>query len=140
MEDIVKLNNLKSTLHNPSILSKLIWSTYFQKQTKELCNRVVGVEDKSGIYKITNIKTKQCYIGQSVGVAVRFTQHIKCGLGIDASATNRLYKAMQNEGVWSFTFELIEECPKKDLDKKEKQWIEMYKADSTGYNTTKGNH
>lgn len=140
LEDIIKLNTLKMALHNPVILSKLIWTQYFQKQTTEMCNRILGTDKKCGIYKITNLKTQQCYIGQSVDVAQRWKDHVKCGLGIDASATNKLYNAMQNEGVWNFSFELIEECPRTDLDKKEKQWIEMYQSNIYSYNTTKGNH
>lgn len=140
LEDIVKLNTLKIALHQPVILSKLIWTQYFQKQTTEMCNRILGTKKICGIYKITNLKTQQCYIGQSVDVAQRWKDHIKCGLGIDASATNKLYNAMQNDGVWNFTFELIEECPRVDLDKKEKQWIEMYQSNIYSYNATKGNH
>ncbi len=139
LEDIAKLNTLKAVLHKPVVLSKLIWSTYFQKQTTELCNRVFGEKTICGIYKITNIKTKQCYIGQSVGIQERIRQHIKCGLGIDASATNKLYNAMQNEGAWSFTFELLEECSREELNKKEAYWIQMYQSDKFGYNSTKGN-
>ena len=140
LEDIVKLNTLKIALHQPVILSKLIWTQYFQKQTTEMCNRILGTKKICGIYKITNLKTQQCYIGQSVDVAQRWKDHIKCGLGIDTSATNKLYNAMQNDGVWNFTFELIEECPRVDLDKKEKQWIEMYQSNIYSYNATKGNH
>lgn len=140
LEDIVKLNTLKIALHQPVILSKLIWTQYFQKQTTEMCNRILGTKKICGIYKITNLKTQQCYIGQSVDVAQRWKDHVKCGLGIDASATNKLYNAMQNDGVWNFTFELIEECPRADLDKKEKQWIEMYQSNIYSYNATKGNH
>lgn len=140
LEDIVKLNTLKITLHQPVILSKLIWTQYFQKQTTEMCNRILGTKKICGIYKITNLKTQQCYIGQSVDVAQRWKDHVKCGLGIDASATNKLYNAMQDDGVWNFTFELIEECPRADLDKKEKQWIEMYQSNIYSYNATKGNH
>ena len=140
LEDIVKLNTLKIALHQPVILSKLIWTQYFQKQTTEMCNRILGIKKICGIYKITNLKTQQCYIGQSVDIAQRWKDHVKCGLGIDASATNKLYNAMQNDGVWNFTFELIEECSRADLDKKEKQWIEMYQSNIYSYNSTKGNH
>lgn len=140
LEDIVKLNSLKTTLHNPIILSKLIWSTYFQKQANELCNRVFGKETVCGIYKITNVKTKQCYIGQSVNCQDRIKSHIKCGLGIDAPATNKLYNSMQSEGVWNYAFELIEKCTKEELDKKEKWWIEMYQSREFGYNSTRGNN
>lgn len=139
LQDIQLLENVKLNLHNPIILSKLIWSTYFQKQTNELCNRVVGVDKKCGIYKITNINTEQVYIGQSVDIGSRWKQHIKCGLGIDAPATNKLYNSMQKDGVWNFSFEVLEECPKDQLNEKEAEWINMYQSDKFGYNSTKGN-
>lgn len=139
LSDIQALNQIKSVLHQPVILSKLIWTSYFQKQTTELCNRILGVNKKCGIYKITNINTEQCYIGQSVDVSTRWKDHVKCGLGIDASATNKLYNAMQQDGVWNFTFELIEECSREQLNEKEKFWINMYQADKFGYNSTRGN-
>lgn len=138
LEDIQKLNSIKLSLNQPVILSKLIWSTYFLKQTTDLCNRVLGKDKICGIYKITNLKTEQCYIGQSVGIADRWKEHIKCGLGIDASTTNKLYKAMQEDGVWNFSFELIEKCPKADLNSKEKFWIDFYQSQKYGYNTTRG--
>ena len=139
LEDILSLNKLKITFHQPVVLSKLIWSTYFQKQTTEMCNRILGTTKKCGIYKITNLQSKQCYIGQSVDIATRWKDHIKCGLGIDASATNKLYKAMQKDGVWNFSFELMEECPRTQLSEKERFWIELYQSDKFGYNLTKGN-
>lgn len=139
LEDILSLNKLKITFHQPVVLSKLIWSTYFQKQTTEMCNRILGATKKCGIYKITNLQSKQCYIGQSVDIATRWKDHIKCGLGIDASATNKLYKAMQKDGVWNFSFELMEECPRAQLNEKERFWIELYQSDKFGYNLTKGN-
>lgn len=139
LEDILSLNKLKITFHQPVVLSKLIWSTYFQKQTTEMCNRILGTTKKCGIYKITNLQSKQCYIGQSVDIATRWKDHIKCGLGIDASATNKLYKAMQKDGIWNFSFELMEECPRTQLNEKERFWIELYQSDKFGYNLTKGN-
>ncbi|MCC8068679.1 MAG: GIY-YIG nuclease family protein [Ruminococcus sp.] len=140
LDDILKLNNLKLSFHQPVILSKLIWSTYFQKQTTEMCNRILGTTNKvCGIYKITNIKTQQCYIGQSVDVAQRWKDHVKCGLGIEASATNKLYNSMQRDGVWNFTFELMEQCDRPQLNEKEAFWIEMYQAYDLGFNSTKGN-
>ena len=138
LEDIQKLNQIKLTLHNPVILSKLIWTNYFQKQTTEMCNRVLGTGIKCGIYKITNVQTQQCYIGQSKDIATRWKAHIKCGLGIEASATNKLYNAMQESGVWNYTFELIEECQPKELNEKETFWIKMYQSDKYGHNTLKG--
>lgn len=138
-EDILKLNSIKLSLHQPMILNKLIWSTYFQKQTTEMCDRILGTKTVCGIYKITDLKTKQCYVGQSTNCQDRWKQHIRHGLGIDASATNKLYNAMQKDNVWNFTFELIEECPREELNEKEKAWIQMFQSDIFGYNTTKGN-
>ena len=139
LADVKKLENLKLSLHKPVILSKLIWTQYFQKQMTALCDKVLGKETVCGIYKITNLLTEQCYIGQSLDVAKRWKDHCKCGLGIDASATNKLYNAMQKDGVWNFSFELLEKCSKDLLNEKERFWISMYQSDSFGYNIMKGN-
>lgn len=112
------IENLKISFHNPIVLNKLIWSQYFQKQTTELCNRVLGKDTVCGIYKITDLITEQCYIGQSVDIAQRWKDHIKCGLGIDASSSNKLYNSMQKDKIWNFTFELLEACPKESLNEK----------------------
>lgn len=68
LADVKMLQNLKSSFHKPVVLSKLIWTQYFQKQMTELCDRVLGKKTVCGIYKITNLLTEQCYIGQSVRI------------------------------------------------------------------------
>ena len=138
LSDVKMLENLKASFHKPVVLSKLIWTQYFQKQMTQLCDRVFGKKTICGIYKITNLLTEQCYIGQSVNIQDRMKQHCKCGLGIDASATNKLYNTMQKDGVWNFTFELLEQCPRDLLNEKEKFWIQMYQSDKFGLNTMKG--
>ena len=140
LSDVKMLENLKASFHKPVVLSKLIWTQYFQKQMTQLCDRVFGKKTICGIYKITNLLTEQCYIGQSVNIQDRMKQHCKCGLGIDASATNKLYNTMQKDGVWNFTFELLEQCPRDLLNEKEKFWIQMYQSDKFGLNTLKGNN
>ena len=139
LADVKMLENLKASFHKPVVLSKLIWTQYFQKQMTELCDRVLGKKTICGIYKITNLNSEQCYIGQSVDVSKRWKDHCKCGLGIEASATNKLYNNMQKNGVWNFSFELLEECSRNLLNEKERFWIEMYQSDKFGLNTTKGN-
>ena len=64
--DINKLNAVKATLNKPRILSMLIWQNYFQKQLKAKSAEILGTSTITGIYKITNIITKECYIGQAV--------------------------------------------------------------------------
>ena len=137
--DINTLERIKPTLFKPEILSKLIWSTYFLQPVSSMCNNIFGTGKVCGVYKITNLTTKEVYIGQSVDCAERIKQHIKAGLGIDNKGTNKLYKAMQKTGVWNFAFELLEKCPREELDKKEKEYIAIYESDKFGYNSTKGN-
>ena len=139
ISDINKLEEWKTQLYDPSIVSKIIWSSYIMKPTSDLCNRVLGSSTVCGIYKITNQLTGQIYIGQSVNIADRFKQHIKCGLGIDASSTNKLYNNMQEYGVWHFTFELLQKCLRDKLNEKERFWIEMYQSNKVGMNITRGN-
>ena len=117
----------------------LIWQTYWQKPLKALAANILGNKTVVGIYKITNTKTKECYIGQSVDIAKRWADHAKCGLGIDTPQGNKLYKAMMEYGIYSFSWELLEECPKEQLDEKEKYYIDLYDAYNYGYNSTKGN-
>ena len=137
--DIAKLEALKPSLNKPRVLSMLIWQTWFQKPLKALSANVVGATDVTGIYKITNIKTKECYIGQAIHIKDRFIEHAKCGLGIDTPAGNKLYKAIQEFGLWNFSFEVLEECPREQLNEKEKYYIDLYSSYDYGYNSTRGN-
>ena len=137
--DIYRLTEIKKTLNKPRVLSMLIWSTWFQKPLKTLSNNVLGTtNDVSGIYKITNMVTEECYIGQSCAIARRWSEHAKCGLGIDTPANNKLYKAMQEYGLWNFSWELLEKCPAEQLNEKEKFYIELYQAYDYGYNSNTG--
>ena len=139
--DIVKLDKVKKELNKPRILSMLIWQTYWQplakKQFPVILNSTAAV---SGIYKITNTNTGECYIGQSVDIDKRWKEHIKCGLGIDTPVGNKLYQAMEEYGIKSFSFEVLEVITDRSLlNEKEKFYIETYEADTFGYNGTGGN-
>ena len=136
--DIKRLERIKPELNNPRILSMLIWSTFFQKPMTTLCNTVLGTSTVTGIYKITNQENEMCYIGQAVDVATRWKNHAKCGLGIDTPAGNKLYKAMQEFGIWNFTWELLEACPANQLNEKEQYYIDLYDSFYYGYNSNKG--
>lgn len=138
-QDIQILEDVKHRLTNPRILSMLIWSTYFQKKMTTLCNNILGTSIVTGIYKITNQENDKCYIGQSVDVAKRWKDHAKCGLGIDTPVGNKLYQDMKNFGIWNFSWELLEECSREQLNDKERYYINLYQSKDYGYNTTKGN-
>lgn len=138
--DLKQLENLKKQLNQPRILSMLIWQTYYQKPLKTLWTKILDTSSVvCGIYKITNINTKQCYIGQSVDVLKRWTQHAKCGLDIDTPVGNKLYQNMIQYGLYNFSWELLEKCSKEELNQREKYYIEMYDAYNLGFNSTGGN-
>lgn len=137
--DIQKLENIKKTLNKPRVLSMLIWQTWFQKPLKALAANILGTSTVTGIYKITNIITGECYIGQASDIASRWSEHAKCGLGIDTPAGNKLYKAMQEYGLQSFSWELLEKCDRAELNEKERYYISLYDSVNYGYNILKGN-
>jgi hypothetical protein len=138
LADVRMLEKIKPNLNKPRVLSMLIWSTFFQKQMNTLCANVLGTSTVTGVYKITNQQTNEVYIGQAVDIAARWKQHAKCGLGIDTPPANKLYKAMQEEGIWNFSWELLEACKSTELNKKEREYIEMYQSKEFGYNSNKG--
>ena len=138
-EDIdFMLNYVSPRLKNPIIISKLIWSEYFQKPTNDMLDYVLPSRDCAGIYKITNDETKEAYIGRSVSVRKRLTDHIKSSLGIDTIADQHVHQVMREKGIWNFTFELIEECAREKLNEREKYYIEFFHTDQYGYNQKAG--
>ena len=108
INDIQILNQIKSKVSQPTVLSKLIWTTYIQKPTNALCLRLTKGKTITGIYKITNLLTSQVYVGQSVDISSRIKQHIKAGLGINCTSLNKLYSSMQSDGVYNFKYEILE--------------------------------
>lgn len=137
--DIDVLEKIKNKLNNPRILSMLIWQTYIRTQVNTLCANILG-NDKviCGIYKITNIDTKECYIGQAVDVATRWKNHCKAGLGIDTPQGNKLYIAMKEYKLPKFSFELLEECEPDQLNEREAYYIDLYNSYNYGYNSNRG--
>lgn len=137
--DIRSLKHLSKTFHKPRVISMLIWQYYFQPIAKKQFPVILQGKTKTGIYKITNLYTDQSYIGQSVDIYKRWTDHCKAGLGIDPPVGNRLYQKMGSDGLENFTFELLCECSKEQLNEKERYFIELYQSDLFGYNNQKGN-
>lgn len=139
MEDIQLLRSIQFKLTNSRILCMLIWQTFYQPLAKKKFPIILGKKEVCGIYKITNMKDDKVYIGQAVDIYKRFLMHCKCGLGIDTPQGNKLYTAMLENGLENFTFELLEECPREELNKKEAYYISLYNSVQYGYNSTKGN-
>ena len=83
----------------------------------------------TGIYKITNKINNKSYIGQSVHIERRWSEHCF------PSKTSQISLAIQKYGKDNFIFDVIEECSIGDLDERERYWIEYYHSESpNGYN------
>lgn len=90
------------------------------------------------IYKITNKLNNKVYIGQTIQKPIeRFYQH--CAKKCDNYILNMvIHKAIFKYGKDNFTFEVIEEIPKQQLNEREEYWIKYYNSYTDGYNSTKG--
>lgn len=92
-----------------------------------------------GIYKITNNINGKCYIGQSINIKQRWKGHKKDAFWKDGPDYNYpLYQSMRKYGIENFSFEVLEECSKEELNEKEIAYILRYKAYGSGYNQTQG--
>ena len=105
-----------------------------------------GIKHSSGIYKISNIITGDCYIGKSKDVFNRIGQHKSLLKYNNHKYRNGdlsiLQKAWNKYGEDSFKFEMIETCSVDELDDREKYWIDYYQCNCSktrhGYNVTDG--
>lgn len=86
-----------------------------------------------GIYKITNLKTGQSYIGQSNNLERRRNEHMSW-----PGARQEIDLAIRQNAPDDFKFEILEYCKEEELDDLEKYWIEYYNTFENGYNKTKG--
>ena len=138
INDITLLRELQPRFVKKESIDKLIWEVYYKPAYDILTARLFPKAIKyCGIYRITDLTTEKSYIGQSVDIKERFRQHIKSALTY-GKATNKLYSTMQKSGVHNFTFEILEEVSRENLNERETYWIEFYKTKDFGLNTTRG--
>lgn len=129
-EDISILEQIRPKLSNREALSKLVWEVFIQRPTSEMIKRITGGRDVSGIYKITYTKTGESYIGKTTNIKTRWQNHIRTVIGLEGAAHSTLHTHMEKNGLWNYTFEILEEVPKDKLTEREKFYINLY-------NTTK---
>lgn len=135
-EDIAEIKRLREVLpylRDKTPLNKVIYKVYYEKPLSDMIGRVVGTGQHTGIYKITNLNSQKCYIGQAVDIANRWRQHVKRGVGAEDWTRNKLYPAMYSLGVENFTFEIIEECDRSKLNGREDYWQDFFHAKDFGY-------
>lgn len=133
VKEIEMLRSVEPYLRDKEPLNKVIWKCYYEKPTTDMIGRVVGTSVKTGIYKLTEIDTGKCYVGQAANIADRWKQHIKRGVGAETPTRNKLYPAMAVAGPENFTFEIIEVCDRAALDAREDYWQDYFKAKEFGY-------
>lgn len=135
-EDVAEIKRLREVLpylRDKTPLNKVIYKVYYERPLTDMIGRVVGSGVHTGIYKITNIDSQMCYVGQAANIADRWKQHCKRGVGAEDWTQNKLYPAMYSLGVENFTFEIIEECDRSRLNEREDYWQEYFHAKDFGY-------
>lgn len=78
-----------------------------------------------GIYKITNLKNGDCYIGSSKDIGKRWKKHISLYNKNGRCYNYLIYKAFRKYGINNFKFEVLEECEEGFLIKQEQYYYEM---------------
>jgi len=82
-----------------------------------------------GIYKITSPSGK-IYIGQSINIERRFSEHKK----IKSKSQPRLYNSFKKHGVNNHFFEVVCECEISELNSKERYYQDFYDVIQKGLN------
>ena len=136
-EDISVLRGIAPQLKNREALNKLIYEVFIRRPLTELIKRVTGGRSISGIYKITYIKTGEAYIGRTTDIQTRWQNHIKTACGLEGAAHTTFHTRLEKDGIWNYTFEILEEVPKDKLGEREKFYIDLYGTD-TQLNSKKG--
>ena len=129
-EDIEVLNTIAPRLRNKEALNKLIYSVFIQRPMDEMIKRITGGRDISGIYKITYLKTGEAYIGKTTNIKKRWGEHVKSALDIGTIAHSSFHNRLKKDGLWNYTFEVLEEVPKEQLTEREKFYIQLYGTDT----------
>jgi hypothetical protein len=131
------LTTVASKVQHPDIINKLVWAEYVKPYLDSTFKRV-GIEDKSGIYKLTSLINGKCYVGKSTNIKKRIADHMKSVVGIQAIADQAVHHAIAREGYWNWTIEPIIYCEKDKLNELEKYYIKFFKSQEFGYNKTGG--
>lgn len=140
IDDLLMIKELSPRFNNRELLNKIVYESYVKRPLQEMIKRVLGGRSPSGIYKITRKSTGEIYIGRAVAVDKRWTEHVKMAFSIGSIAHSTLHTIMEKDGIWNFTFELLEEVPKEQLNEREKYYIDFYDSKNYGLNQKNGNN
>lgn len=125
-EDIKVLQSMDLRLHNRDVIPKLIWELYIRRPCQEMIKRITGGRKIGGIYKITNKETGEAYIGKTTDFSTRWQNHCKTAIGLEGAARATLHNRLAQDGLWNYTFEILEEVDKENLSSREAFYIDLY--------------
>lgn len=89
-----------------------------------------------GIYIFTNKIDKKSYIGQSVDIKRRYNEHLNVSFKDSRDYNTHFHRALRKYGIENFTFFILEECDRSELDILEYKYIKLYNTEDPkfGYN------
>ena len=125
-EDIQLLQSLDLRLHNRDVVPKLVWELFVRRPCQEMIKRVTGGRKVGGIYKITYKKTGEAYIGKTTDFSTRWQNHCKTAIGLEGAARATLHNRLAKDGLWNYTWEILEEVDKDHLSAREGYYIDLY--------------
>lgn len=98
-------------------------------------HRLSGADRMIGIYAIRNLVSGKAYIGSSRDIEARWSGH-RCALRYGRHHSDHLQMSWEKHGATSFAFDILEECPERDLVEREFFWIETLGTNQRthGYN------
>ena len=131
------LTTVSQKVQHPDIVNKLVWNEYVKPYIDDTFRRV-GIEDKPGIYKITNLDNGKAYIGKSTNIKKRLADHFKSSIGISSIADQAVHHEILRTGFWNWTLEPIIYCDKDKLNEMEKYYINFFDTVNNGYNKKNG--
>lgn len=131
------LTTVSQKVQHPDIVNKLVWNEYVKPYIDDTFRRV-GIEDKPGIYKITNLDNGKAYIGKSTDIKKRLADHFKASVGLKSIAWQAVHDEILRTGFWNWTIEPIIYCDKDKLNEMEKYYINFFDTVNSGYNRNNG--
>lgn len=91
-----------------------------------------------GIYKITNKINGKVYIGQSIDIESRIKDHFYKKYSDNKRYHGVIDKEIRKIGVDNFSWEVLKECSREELNYYEKYYISLYNSLIDGYNIKSG--
>ena len=118
-------------------MNKVLWTELVRQPTTDMVKKITGGERVPGIYKITNTKNGLAYIGRSVDVGSRLTEHVRSAVGASSGSQQQVHKEI-SKNLLDWEFELLERVPEEKLSEREKFYIDFYDTVNLGYNRARG--